>query len=454
MFFNKNNNNKDKDDKETSEDEEKNKKIFELIESNKVGIVIGEDHGELSGIKFLIDNAEKLFELGIRRIFVERIKEDSSFNKKYSDEVGRLLMTCQGEINSADNNLQRPSYKQDYSCSYRSDFIKTYNSKYNFPELIKKMKSCGINIMGIDPSEDKINEKFSNENLLKKLDNQYIKNLIEMLGGVYDKEKVKKHIEESKDIYKSYVLRGKYTAIKNKIMLDNISATIQKETNKNEKFIVFVGYNHAGNYISIDGDRVEGLGKKLNIPSIYICEDVLNSIDLSGYSKTLGLDEFLSGFDNHESNAENKEEKIYKEVFIQSFSSCENKKTKEGTEIDYFLSIKVTSGDDKVDTNKYYQHIVISKTNDPIAEFSENIENNNNTDYDNKINYLDTNKNTEDPKEQDMNQHLNNNNQPRLEFNPPLPLGNNHAGMFGGNNQNTNNDNNSSGQAEVWPRFM
>ena len=240
------------------------KEILQLL-GNNTGIVIGEDHMSRAPLKLLIENAEEFQKRGVTHVFTEKFLWDSDFNTDYSDYMQSNKIIDVVMLNAGD---AKKNFKS------RIDF---YNSPYCIKQFLEKMKSVGIVIVGIN----------------KKDENDINVNTAE--GRSKWAKEMAEYCKKRTEIY--------------------------AQNNKVGKSIILVGSAHAGTFIDYQGEKILGLDKRLNMPSLHICEVGLHDIPFA------------------------KPETLLEQVRYQLFNTieeCSNKKTLEGQCANYFVSIKVT----------------------------------------------------------------------------------------------------------------
>ena len=235
------------------------KEILEILKKNK-GLVIGEFHSSRAPLKFLIDNAAELKQLGVKYLFTEKFESapgeyDCSRGSKFNEKFLRHF--------NGDNN--------DWSGEYGECNTFCYHAN----EQLKKRSACFNN------QEPK--NIYTMENFLETMKENGI-----IVKGINNRE-----ISDKSDSYakgsKGVQERDKSAEDLNEHFIKCVTGELKKDKKKkaNEKIIILVGVGHAGNRIS-NGRKIDGISTKLNFPSIYICEKGLEEI-IRGYENSMAL---------------------------------------------------------------------------------------------------------------------------------------------------------------------
>ncbi|WP_168408142.1 membrane-targeted effector domain-containing toxin [Erwinia amylovora] len=110
------------------------KDVLKKIYDKAGGIVIGESHSSIASKKFIVDNIDRLYENGVRTIFMEHLQKDM-----HQADLDNYLVT--GKMT---DNLQRFIIQLD------RDYATDYEGKYSFMGLIKAVQQRHIRITAID----------------------------------------------------------------------------------------------------------------------------------------------------------------------------------------------------------------------------------------------------------------------------------------------------------------
>ena len=306
------------------------REIIESLWGDKKGLVVGEEHSSRAAIKFLIDNAEHFQAEGIKYLFTERFLGHKDYKKFGYDVTFNGLFEQYMKDEFDEDSMEFEILKTESNCIRSSHFIKKVDGKvtrilhindekeseYTLIKLLKKMKDCSIRVVGID-------------------------------------------IEEATkgDVYISPEARKESAKVKSKSMHTKIKETLEGDDDfqeqRGDKFIVFTGNAHAGDFIAYDSTKIDGLGTKLGCKSIFIIED--------SYMQT----EFLVGSSGKKQVEKNKYCLKSCQLRLQEGKN-DPSGSKEYTVIDAFLSVEVAKSGDYENLPAY--SVTLQKDNSPSNE--------------------------------------------------------------------------------------
>jgi hypothetical protein len=131
--------------------------VIDILLSNSPGVTVGENgHHSIGSKKWLIDNMEKFAAKGVDTIFLEHLFADehqSCLDEYFDDgsEDAQISYRLRSYLSKLEDNYM--GMHGEFNCPLNSIQRKQYAEKatiYNFTEIIKKAKKCGIRIEAFD----------------------------------------------------------------------------------------------------------------------------------------------------------------------------------------------------------------------------------------------------------------------------------------------------------------